>query len=169
MYVFPIVHPPLFLSFQISLHTQRRDKQRWQGAWKRQYVKERILIWVRCICFWHARSLRICTRLPDSWTETNTHIRADRTRKIGWKLQSNQGTTLRPYPRTMRGCIPKVIDRSYIVKCSTDSAKCTAGSCTGTTGHCQQYRTRKGHGPTFDLNIMDWWTGFCSNKSVQRF
>ncbi len=66
-------------------------------------------------------------------------------------------------------CIPIVIDWSYIVKWSSDSLKCTAGSCTGTTGHCQQHRTRKGHGPTFGLNIMTRWTGFCSNKSAQRF
>jgi hypothetical protein len=36
-------------SYVVSLHTQRRDKQCWQGVWKRQYAKERILIWVLCI------------------------------------------------------------------------------------------------------------------------
>jgi hypothetical protein len=51
----------------VSLHTQRCDKQRWQGTWKSQYAKERILSWVRCICLWHARDLQIPT-----WTETNT-------------------------------------------------------------------------------------------------
>ena len=49
--------------YVVSLHTQRRGKQRWQGAWKSQYAKERILIWVRCICSWHARDLRISTQI----------------------------------------------------------------------------------------------------------
>jgi hypothetical protein len=49
-------------SYVVSLHTQRRDKQCWQGVWKSQYAKERILIWVRCICSWHARDLRISTQ-----------------------------------------------------------------------------------------------------------
>jgi hypothetical protein len=53
--------------YVVTLHTQRRGKQRWQGPWKSQYAKERILIWVCCICFWHARDLQIPT-----WTETNT-------------------------------------------------------------------------------------------------
>jgi hypothetical protein len=46
--------------YVVSLHTQRSDKQRWQGVWKSQYVKERILIWVICICFWHSRDPPTC-------------------------------------------------------------------------------------------------------------
>jgi hypothetical protein len=30
----------------VTLHTQRRGKQRWQGVWKSQYAKERISTWV---------------------------------------------------------------------------------------------------------------------------
>ena len=52
-----------YVPYVVSLHTQRRGKQRWQGAWKSQYAKERILIWVRCICSWHARDLRISTQI----------------------------------------------------------------------------------------------------------
>jgi hypothetical protein len=51
--------------YVVSLHTQRRGKQRWQGAWKSQYAKERILIWVLGICSWNARDL-------PTWPETNT-------------------------------------------------------------------------------------------------
>ncbi len=50
-------------SYVVTLHTKRRAKHRWQGAWKSQYVKERILIWVWCICSWHARDLRISTQI----------------------------------------------------------------------------------------------------------
>jgi len=53
--------------YVVTLHTQRRDKQCWQGVWKSQYANERILIWVCCIFFWYARDLQIPT-----WTETNT-------------------------------------------------------------------------------------------------
>jgi hypothetical protein len=49
--------------YVVTLHTQRCDKHRWQGACKKQYVKERILIWVRCICSWHARDLWISTQI----------------------------------------------------------------------------------------------------------
>ena len=47
-----------------------RGKQCWQGVWKSQYAKERILIWVSCICSWHARDLRISTQIaprPESY------------------------------------------------------------------------------------------------------
>ncbi len=40
-----------------------------EGVWKNQYDKERILIWVRCICFWHPR---------DSPTREQKQIRIQR-------------------------------------------------------------------------------------------
>jgi hypothetical protein len=42
-----------YVPYVVSLHTQRRGNQCWQGAWQSQYAKERILIWVPCICSWY--------------------------------------------------------------------------------------------------------------------
>ncbi len=52
-----------YVPYVVSLHTQQRGKQCWQGVWKRQYAKERILIWVCCICSWHVRDLWISTQI----------------------------------------------------------------------------------------------------------
>ncbi len=52
-----------YVPYVVSLHTQRCDRQCWQGVWKSQYTKERILIWVQCICSWHERDLRISTHI----------------------------------------------------------------------------------------------------------
>jgi hypothetical protein len=69
-----------YVPYVVSLHTQRRDKQRWQGVWKSQHVKERILIWVFCICSWQARDLQNLTQIAlprpeshDSYSQMKTY------------------------------------------------------------------------------------------------
>ncbi len=83
-----------YIPYVVSLRTQRRVKQCWQGSWKSQYAKERILIWVYCICSWHARNLRISTQIA---TKT----------RIGWQFQSNKDILLRPHLRTTKRPTPQ--------------------------------------------------------------
>ena len=49
-------------SYVITPGMKRLGKQCEQG-WECRNVQERILIWVRCICSWHARDLRISTQI----------------------------------------------------------------------------------------------------------
>jgi hypothetical protein len=74
--------------YVVTLHTQRRGKQCWQGTWKSQHAKERILFWVHCIASttWYGPQMAKFWKKSIKWQGVRVQ------RKLGFQRGNEQMT-----------------------------------------------------------------------------